>query len=224
MKFKYFFSAHPLTPPHLFSHTTYAHYYSTMNHHQALAAVSTLMLWLLSSPLITHCFSSTRSHYLASYQAKSSSRSTSSLSSTKTAVSSTSPPTTSPDDVTSIFHEFTEFLQSHQAAMISAIEQMDGSGETFSHDAWGAFAATDDDTSTTNRKGSGGITRVIQNGSVIEKGACSLTIIQEGTLTKERAETISARREGMVVGEGDIYSAAALSVVLHTRNPFVPVS
>lgn len=108
--------------------------------------------------------------------------------------------------------------------MISAIEQMDGSGETFSHDAWGAFATIDNDTSTSDRKGSGGITRVIQNGSVIEKGACSLTIIRDGTLTKERAETISARREGMAVGEGDIYSAAALSVVLHTRNPFVPVS
>ena len=27
---------------------------------------------------------------------------------------------------------------------------------------------------------------------------------------------------GLVVSEGDIYSAAALSVVLHTRNPFVP--
>lgn len=103
--------------------------------------------------------------------------------------------------------------------MIQELEDIDGSGEKFSRDGWGAFA----DGSTTNNDGSGGITRVLQNGSVIEKGACSLTVIQRGKLSKERAETISAR-QNVRVGEGDVYSAAALSVVLHTRNPFVPVS
>ena len=48
--------------------------------------------------------------------------------------------------------------------------------------------------------------------------------IRNGKLTKERADTVSARQEGLEVGEGDVFSAAALSVVLHTRNPFVPVS
>ncbi|KAL7506706.1 hypothetical protein ACHAXN_003999 [Cyclotella atomus] len=95
---------------------------------------------------------------------------------------------------------------------------MDGSGEKFSRDGWGVFT----DESCTDVDGTGGITRVIQGGDVVEKGACSLTIIQNGKLTKERAETISARQEDLEVSEGDVYSAAALSVVLHTRNPFVP--
>lgn len=104
--------------------------------------------------------------------------------------------------------------------MIEEIERMDGSGEKFSRDGWGVFT----DESCTDVDGTGGITRVIQGGDVVEKGACSLTIIQNGKLTKERAETISARQEDLEVSEGDVYSAAALSVVLHTRNPFVPVS
>jgi coproporphyrinogen III oxidase len=77
---------------------------------------------------------------------------------------------------------------------------------------------------------SGGITRVIQGGNVVEKGACSLTIIRNGVLTADRAATIRGRQETsdeidddkLVVQEGDTYSAAALSVVLHTKNPFVP--
>lgn len=123
-----------------------------------------------------------------------------------------------------LFREFAQFLRAHQSSMIEQIERADGSGQKFSRDGWGVFtdASLDDDTKDID--GSGGITRVIQGGAVVEKGACSLTIIQNGKLTKERAETISARQEDLQVGEGDVYSAAALSVVLHTRNPFVPVS
>lgn len=108
--------------------------------------------------------------------------------------------------------------------MISEIERADGSGERFSCDGWGVFADVGPDEQANDIQGSGGITRVIQGGAVVEKGACSLTIIENGKLTKERAETISARQEDLEVEEGDVYSAAALSVVLHTRNPFVPVS
>jgi coproporphyrinogen III oxidase len=68
---------------------------------------------------------------------------------------------------------------------------------------------------------SGGITRVIQGGNVIEKGACSLTLIQNGVLSAERASTIRARQD-ISVKAGDKYAAAALSIVLHTRSPLVP--
>ncbi|KAL9187170.1 hypothetical protein ACHAXT_010890 [Thalassiosira profunda] len=105
--------------------------------------------------------------------------------------------------------------------MIEEVESADGSGEKFSRDGWGAFA-----TDIKEKAGakSGGITRVIQGGDVVEKGACSLTIIREGILTADRAATIRGRQgdDGLQVKEGDIYSAAALSVVLHTRNCFVP--
>lgn len=124
----------------------------------------------------------------------------------------------SPED---IFEQFSQFLMQHQTSMIAEIEQADGSNIAFSKDGWGAFEnGNSDDTK------SGGITRVIQGGNVVEKGACSLTIIRNGVLTADRASTISGRQteneDGLVVQEGDIYSAAALSVVLHTRNPYMP--
>ncbi|KAL7430137.1 hypothetical protein ACHAXM_002021 [Skeletonema potamos] len=123
-----------------------------------------------------------------------------------------------------IFEEFTKFLIEHQTDMICKIEQADGSENSFSRDGWGAFA-NDNDSSEQQTK-SGGITRVIQGGNVVEKGACSLTVIRNGVLTADRAATIQGRQQqqegDLVVQEGDIYSAAALSVVLHTRNPFVP--
>jgi coproporphyrinogen III oxidase len=112
--------------------------------------------------------------------------------------------------------------------MIDEIERIDGSGQVFSRDGWGAFSES---SPSDNTDSSGGITRVLQGGNVVEKGACSLTVIRNGKLTKERAETISGRQQeqgvnddAVTVQEGDVYSAAALSVVLHTRNPFVPVS
>ena len=116
--------------------------------------------------------------------------------------------------------------------MIDEIEQIDGSGASFSLDGWGAFENGNDDGI---HKMSGGITRVLQGGNVVEKGACSLTIIRDGVLSAERAKTISGRTNhdrGLneeadnnhepIVRAGDVYSAAALSVVLHTRNPFIP--
>ena len=128
-----------------------------------------------------------------------------------------------------IFEKFTQFLIHHQRTMISEIEDADGSSNKFCRDCWGAFATSDDTTISTVK--SGGITRVIQGGNVVEKGACSLTVLRDGILTADRAATIRGRQaqgqsnEGgdLAVQDGDNYSAAALSVVLHTRNPFVPV-
>ena len=85
----------------------------------------------------------------------------------------------------------------------------------------------------------GGMTRVLQGGTVIEKGACSFTLIGQGILSKERAATIRARQEQqqqnmddnddnntdndtVLIQEGDEYAAAALSMVLHSRSPHVP--
>ena len=150
------------------------------------------------------------------------------------------PPPSSPSSSSSssstgaIFEEFTRFLLSHQTSMIDEIERADGSGETFSRDGWGALAADGGDVAEGGGK-SGGITRVLQGGDVVEKGACSLTVIRDGILTAERAAAIQGRmrpekkpasgaddEEQIVAREGDVYSAAALSVVLHTRNPHVP--
>ncbi len=124
------------------------------------------------------------------------------------------------DDPEVIFEDFASFLQEKQTEIIADIEGIEKSGQTFSKDCWGAFA----DDADPNIK-SGGITRVIQKGDIVEKGACSLTILRGGKLTAERAEAIRGRQqseEAASVKEGDEYYAAALSMVLHTHSPMVP--
>ena len=121
-----------------------------------------------------------------------------------------------------IFNDFANFLQTTQNDIISKLESVDGSGEEFTEDRWGALTELSYSDEITPETGSGGITRVIQKGNVIEKGACSLTLIQKGKLTAERAKAISGRNDNANVKEGDMYSAAALSIVLHTRSPLVP--
>lgn len=119
-----------------------------------------------------------------------------------------------------IFNEFSTFLQEKQVQIISQIEEIDGSGVMFSNDRWGMFSDNAPSDSV-----SGGITRVIQGGNVVEKGACSLTLLQGGKLTAERALSIQGRQQSdcsASIQEGDTYSAAALSMVLHTRSPMVP--
>lgn len=62
---------------------------------------------------------------------------------------------------------------------------------------------------------------VVEDGDVWEKGCISTTIIEDGTLSAVRAAAISART-GAGIAEGAIYSACALSFVLHGRSPHVP--
>lgn len=79
------------------------------------------------------------------------------------------------------------------------------------------------------------MTRVIQPLSgedcFIEKGAVSTTFLENGVLSSERAKAIQGRRAKQLLSEdenafipkeGDIYKAAALSLVLHTKSPNVP--
>jgi coproporphyrinogen III oxidase len=63
-----------------------------------------------------------------------------------------------------------------------------------------------------------GITRVLQDGRLLEKAAASVSIVH-GTLTPERARAMSGRgREGIDAAGGQTYSAAALSLVFHSRR------
>ena len=122
-----------------------------------------------------------------------------------------------------LFHDFANFLQTAQNSIISQLESVEhGSGETFTEDRWGGLSDLTCEDRLTSTTASGGITRVIQRGDVIEKGACSLTFIQDGKLTADRAAAISGRNDRANVREGDVFSAAALSIVLHTRSPNVP--
>uniref|UniRef100_A0A7S2S7X3 Coproporphyrinogen oxidase n=1 Tax=Eucampia antarctica TaxID=49252 RepID=A0A7S2S7X3_9STRA len=78
---------------------------------------------------------------------------------------------------------------------------------------------------------SSGITRVFQKGTVIEKGACSFTLLRGGKLTADRSAAIQRRHQEQLgeggndvssIREGDEYAAATLSIVLHSRSPTVP--
>jgi coproporphyrinogen III oxidase len=119
-------------------------------------------------------------------------------------------------DASAIFFDFVDFLKKTQREIIEKIEEMDGSGVSFTNDTWGVFQEGNDE-----ERLSGGITRVFQGGNVIEKGACSLTLIRRGILTAERAAAIRSRQD-LDIKAGDVYSAAALSIVLHSRSPSVP--
>jgi coproporphyrinogen III oxidase len=119
-------------------------------------------------------------------------------------------------DASAIFFDFVDFLKKTQSKIIEKIEKMDGSGVSFTNDTWGVFEEGNDEAML-----SGGITRVLQGGNVIEKGACSLTLIRQGILTAERAAAIRSRQD-LDITAGDVYSAAALSIVLHSRSPRVP--
>lgn len=119
-------------------------------------------------------------------------------------------------DSSSVFADFVEFLKDTQASIIEQVEELDGSGVEFSNDKWGVFEDDFDGGSL-----SGGRTRVIQGGDIVEKGACSLTLIRRGILSAERAAAIRSRQD-LDIQPGDVYSAAALSIVLHSRSPMVP--
>jgi len=126
------------------------------------------------------------------------------------------------EDDDDLFDDFVDFLLDRQATIIQQVEDLErkyDSTASFSKDTWGMF----DDPDQEDAKPIGGITRVIQGGTVIEKGACSFTLIGQGTLSKERAATIRARQNSeMEIQEGDEYAAAALSMVLHSKSPHVP--
>ena len=122
------------------------------------------------------------------------------------------------DETKDIFEEFVSFLRDKQTEIVETVETMDGATAKFSNDTWGLF----DEEESKQNAASGGITRVIQGGNVVEKGACSLTVIRRGVLSVERAAAIRSRQDSSAIQPGDAYSAAALSIVFHSRSPMIP--
>jgi coproporphyrinogen III oxidase len=125
------------------------------------------------------------------------------------------------------FDTVCEFLEQQQATIIAELERMDGSGQSFSYDPWGKFADNNPEAHTLSS--SGGKTRVMQRGNMIEKGACSFSVYRNGVLSAERAATMQSRQQQQLsqqssikIQGGDVYSAAALSIVLHSRHPMIP--
>ena len=111
------------------------------------------------------------------------------------------------------FNRFSNFVLSAQQQIIATLEKEDGK-EVFVQDPWTKQSRDDGPVE------GHGITAVIQRGDLLEKGAVSTTIIT-GRLTEERAKAISSRSGNPDIVVGKSYAAAALSLVLHSKNPMV---
>eukprot|EP00210_Caulerpa_lentillifera_P006078 g5807.t1 len=106
--------------------------------------------------------------------------------------------------------EFEQEILKLQESLTTASAKLDGSGLQFCHDKWHRDSST-----------GFGITRVLENGSILEKAAVNVSIIR-GTLTPNRAATMSDRGRNVNPKGGQKYSAAALSLVFHPIHPFIP--
>ncbi len=80
-------------------------------------------------------------------------------------------------------------------------------GQTFHEDRW------------TRPQGGGGRSRVLQGGSVLEKGGVNVSVV-EGELSKEAVMSMGGGQA--VSPEIRSFFATGISLVLHPRNPFAP--
>ena len=96
--------------------------------------------------------------------------------------------------------EFSSWIKGIQNSICREVEKADGK-EKFLEDKWA------------REEGGGGITRVIQNGAVFEKG---------GVNTSEVYGKITDSIRSQLKIEGESFFACGISLVLHPRSPMVP--
>jgi coproporphyrinogen III oxidase len=94
-----------------------------------------------------------------------------------------------------------DFLSSLQEKIVSALEALDG--QRFRRDAW------------QRAEGGGGVTRVIEEGGVFERGGVNLSRVQGKALPA----SATASRPQIA---GRAWEAMGVSLVLHPRNPYCP--
>ena len=99
-----------------------------------------------------------------------------------------------------------EYLRSLQDSICTALEQEDG-GAKFEEDSW------------IKEKGLSGYgrTRVLNNGSIIEKGGVNLSVVEGEKLPP----SASANRPELA---GRSFKAMGVSLVIHPENPYIPTS
>ena len=97
--------------------------------------------------------------------------------------------------------EITQWLRTLQQHICHELETADGHGK-FGTDAW------------ERAEGGGGITRVMEEGDVIEKGAVMFSAV-EGPVSEAMRKSLHL--------EGDHFMATGVSLIQHPRNPWVPI-
>ncbi|MCF2497945.1 oxygen-dependent coproporphyrinogen oxidase [Dyadobacter chenhuakuii] len=100
--------------------------------------------------------------------------------------------------------EIEGFFKELQDSICSAIAETDGTGK-FKEDLW------------EHHSGGGGRTRLIQHGSVLEKGGVNFSKVQ--------GEVHPRLRQQMNLGDNDDFhfTATGVSIVMHPYNPHVPI-
>jgi coproporphyrinogen III oxidase len=95
---------------------------------------------------------------------------------------------------------FSEFILQLQNNICSGLEKCDG-GASFIEDRW------------ERPEGGGGISRVISNGNVFEKGGVNTSAVH-GKLPAAMQQAFGVK--------GEYFFACGLSLVIHPKNPYVP--
>ena len=95
------------------------------------------------------------------------------------------------------------FLSGLQDRIVAELEKLDGA--PFRRDAW------------TRPEGGGGVTRVIEDGRLFERGGVNLSRVQGERLPP----SATAARPQLA---GQRYEAMGVSLVLHPRNPYCPTA
>jgi len=94
-----------------------------------------------------------------------------------------------------------DYLAGLQEKIVAALEKVDG--KAFGRDSW------------ERPEGGGGITRVIEDGNLFERGGVNLSRVQGSRLPP----SATAARPQLA---GRTYEAMGVSLVLHPRNPYCP--
>jgi coproporphyrinogen III oxidase len=96
-----------------------------------------------------------------------------------------------------------DFLLRLQSNIVLALERIDGG--TFLRDEW------------QRPEGGGGVSRLIENGKVIERGGVNFSHVKGATMPK----SATASRPEL---EGAPWEAMGVSLVMHPRNPYAPTT
>ena len=99
-----------------------------------------------------------------------------------------------------IKNNFSKYIDVLQRDITSALEKVDGLGK-FKKDTW------------SRENGGGGLTMVIENGNVFEKGGVNVSKVH-GKLPKSMSTMLKTK-------DSDFY-ACGISIVLHPKNPMAP--
>jgi coproporphyrinogen III oxidase len=102
--------------------------------------------------------------------------------------------------------QWIEFIYNLQDKICKILEDLDGEAR-FSEEEW----------TRVEGKGGGGLTKVIQNGKVFEKGGVNTSVVY-GKVTRKMREVLHIP---LSTGE-TTWFAAGISSVIHPVNPFVP--